>query len=73
MPNLDKAKRREEQRKKERHGMKVDGRSLLDVQRLQKERTQKADPNCPECGGSGETTFKVGAIEFKDTCPCVRR
>lgn len=38
---IDKQRRRDKKRKKERYGMKEDGRSVLLLQRLQRERAEE--------------------------------
>lgn len=41
MPSLRKAKDRDRKRKKARHGMRVDSKSVLLIERLQRERAEK--------------------------------
>ena len=41
MPKIEKAKARDRKREKAKHGMRVDGKSVFLIQRLQKERADK--------------------------------
>ena len=49
MPKLRKAKDRDRKRRKARHGMRVDSKSVLEIERLQRERAEKIKKD-KKCG-----------------------